>query len=218
MSKKTIRLTESDLKKYISKVVSEQTSAPVGGGSNSQQKGMGLKRGINTDLLNPLVGKVASLFRDVNKSQLAAKIKITEAKPLNDSVIRIKGDDLSMVNQTTGEMNKSFGKIEVYLMCKQKELYAFEMDPSTGKSHGAIGAGKVQKNKPSVVVYCPSLKKILMNSLGCIDAVTNTKSDFTSVDGAPDQTGTSTLSEGKKKVVRLTESELKRYISKIISK
>jgi hypothetical protein len=39
MSKKTIRLTESDLKKYISKVVSEQNIQPQS--NTNQQKGLG---------------------------------------------------------------------------------------------------------------------------------------------------------------------------------
>jgi len=39
MSKKIVRLTESDLKQYINKVVSEQTVQPQSG--TTQQKGMG---------------------------------------------------------------------------------------------------------------------------------------------------------------------------------
>jgi hypothetical protein len=36
--------------------------------------------------------------------------------------------------------------------------------------------------------------------------------------GKPDQTGAGSLAEGKKKVIRLTESEIKQYVNKLMSK
>jgi hypothetical protein len=58
MSKKVIRLTESELKRYINKVVSEQT-APTGGGSNFNQepKKVPVVGGTPAEKLKELVGK-----------------------------------------------------------------------------------------------------------------------------------------------------------------
>jgi hypothetical protein len=60
MSKKVIRLTESELKRYINKVVSEQASpAPTGGGPNFQQSTpkVPVVGGTAAEKLKELVGK-----------------------------------------------------------------------------------------------------------------------------------------------------------------
>jgi hypothetical protein len=70
MSKKVIRLTESELKRYINKVVSEQASpAPTGGGPNFQQSTpkVPIVGGTPAEKLKELVGK-AVLCRATDNS------------------------------------------------------------------------------------------------------------------------------------------------------
>ena len=60
MSKKVIRLTETELKRYIKKVVSEQAApAPTGGGPNFQQSTpkVPVVGGTAAEKLKELVGK-----------------------------------------------------------------------------------------------------------------------------------------------------------------
>ena len=208
MNKKTIRLNESDLKKYINKVVSEQNVQP----NTNKQHGLGAilddkkARGININMCNNLKGKNVSLFYDSAKTKLIATIQVTEAGPFkwkeygNDNFIMVKGTNIKEIGGSTGKPidSDSIGKYMIVLGCNQKELnLAFRTN-----------------NKPTITVYCPQLKEYLTKALNCI----NFKPDFTSADGAPNQTGNANLSESKKKVIRLTESDLKRFINEMISK
>lgn len=90
MSKKVIRLTESELKRYINKVVSEQVApAPTGGGPNFQQSTPKVPVTGGTPELMQLKGKAVLLSSDEGQGSWSCVISSAAQFPDNTIYINV---------------------------------------------------------------------------------------------------------------------------------
>jgi hypothetical protein len=162
MKKNIIRLTEAELKQYISKVVAEQT-APAAEAVNveaEKQKMTGLRAKV--------VGKNVQLYLDLAKTKKTHIVNIATAG-FSSSVTGVyyfTTKDLSFVTSTGGqaEPGDNMGSI-TYLRfdCKEPEVLL---------AHG-------EGNKILGRVFCPPFTELVNESVAC--ATINRTPDFASV-------------------------------------
>jgi hypothetical protein len=204
MSKKIIRLTESDIKKHIKNIVSEQDITA-------------------SDIFNPIslgtkLGTKISNYMKPNQSTSG----VNHTNSFGDPSIEGKINQFTVV--LIKQMNYHF--VQETSMHGDKVVLAKKLKYGGNMMIFVTDSGDISWN------YTPQLYKGQTNQdeftqrgkLGNVKnwnkaMITNLENGVEShvkVQGNPNQTGTQNLSENKK-VVRLTESELKRYIQKIIS-
>jgi hypothetical protein len=146
MSKKVIRLTESELKRMIKNIISEQ---PVPGAAAPAQ-------GIKKEVLSQIRNQNADLFADAGKATRLGRYKIMQigtsqdGKPNNMIMLEVK--NLNEISNTGGEQYgakdpKSIKSIQ--MSCDGLYLYAQTND------------GKGMR------VYCPGLEAKLKEALNC---------------------------------------------------
>lgn len=163
MSKKVIRLTESELKRMIKSIISEQSVTPGAAAAPAQ--------GIKKDVLNLIRNQNADLFSDEAKTTRLGRYKImqigTSADGKPNSMIMLDVKNLNELSNTGGEQYgakdpKSVKSIQI--SCDGLYLYAQTND------------GKGMR------VYCPGLEAKLKEALNC--QMIDRNQGFTSTGGS----------------------------------
>jgi hypothetical protein len=159
MSKKVIRLTESELKRMIKNIISEQ---PVPGTAPVQ--------GIKKELLTGLRGKNAAIFADAGKTNGLGVYRIvsvgtsTDAKGDNGIYINVTNlNDISGSGNPTGRQADPKGIKTLQISCDAQYLYA------------------MTNGNNSMRVYCPQLEAKLIEALNC--PAVNRNVDFSQAGG-----------------------------------
>lgn len=149
MSKKVIRLTESELKRMIKNIISEQ---PVPGAAAAPAQG------IKKDVLNSKVrNQNADLFADAAKTQQLGRYKIvslgTSADGKPNSMIMLTVANLQELTNTGGDAYGGYKDPEsiksIQISCDHMSLYA------------------TKNNGKTMEVYCPGLLAVLKDALNC---------------------------------------------------
>jgi hypothetical protein len=147
MSKKVIRLTESELKRMIKNIISEQ---PVPGAAAPPQ-------GIKKEVISQIRNQNADLFADAAKTKLLGRYKIMQIGTSQDgkpnSMIMLDVKNLSELTNTGGAAYGGYTEPtsikSIQISCDNMELYA------------TTNAGK------SMTVFCPGLLAKLKEALNC---------------------------------------------------
>ncbi len=151
MSKKVIRLTESELKRMIKSIISEQSVTPAAPGTAAPEQG------IKKEVLNQIRNQNADIFADAAKTQLLGRYKImrighsADGKP--NSMIMLDVTNLQDLTNTGGVAYGGYKEPtdikNIQISCDSMYLYAI------------TNAGK------SMTVYCPGLLAKLKEALNC---------------------------------------------------
>jgi hypothetical protein len=148
MKKNVIRLTESELKNYIRKVISEQT-APAAQSSFKKPDPVGL---IKTEL----VGKNVQLFLDAGKSQKYTLVRI-DGSQLENNGIWLNVKDLTYVDDNLQDIK---------LNTVQKKVFALGFSCATRDAMVAH-VEDYRLNQSRVTVFSPQLQEKLTTIMGC---------------------------------------------------
>jgi hypothetical protein len=151
MKKNVIRLTESELKNYIRKVISEQT-APA-----AQPP---VKKSNPVDLVKTeLVGKNVQLFLDAGKSQKYTVVRINSSSLLTDNsgAIRLGVTDLTYVDDNLQN---------IALNATAKKVWA--LDFTCGKRDSLVcHLEDWRLSQSKITVFGPQLQEKLTTIMGC---------------------------------------------------
>jgi hypothetical protein len=142
MKKNVIRLTETELKNYIRKVISEQTEQP--------------KVDINK-VKSELVGKSVQLFLDAGVTQKSTVVQIKDAMVLSNGALTLSVQDLSFVNDYGKELPISAGKKKttaINFSCGRRDLLTRTMVDSEGKPAGGAVYNKSFQTKLTELMGC----------------------------------------------------------------
>jgi hypothetical protein len=151
MSKKVIRLTESELKRMIKSIISEQSVTPAAPGTAAPAQG------IKKEVLSQIRNQNADLFADAAKTKLLGRYKIMQigrsADDKPNSMIMLDVKNLSELTNTGGAAYGGYTEPtsikSIQISCDNMELYA------------TTNAGK------SMTVFCPGLLAKLKEALNC---------------------------------------------------
>lgn len=148
MSKKVIRLTESELKRMIKNIISEQPVTPGAAAAPAQ--------GIKKEVLTGLSGKNADIFADAAKATLLGRYRImkvgTSVGSDKDPMIYLDVTNLTDISNTgnpTGRQPDAKGIKAISISCDSPYLYA------------------VQNGGGGAIVHCPQLLAKLKEALNC---------------------------------------------------
>lgn len=148
MKKNVIRLTEAELKQYISKVVKEQTADPAAAGEANKAKVAALTQSF--------VGKNIQLYLDTQKTKKSHIVSVTNigASTTNAGVFFFYVKDLAFVTSTGGAMNPqdNMGPIE-----------NLRFDCTAPMVLVAMGAG----GKGLGQVFCPPFTELVRSTADC---------------------------------------------------
>lgn len=148
MKKNVIRLTEAELKQYISKVVKEQTADPAAAGESNKEKVAALTQAF--------VGKNIQLYLDYQKTKKSHIVSVTNigASSTNVGVFFFYVKDLAFVTSTGGAMNPqdNMGPIE-----------NLRFDCTAPMVLVAMGAG----GKGLGQVFCPPFTELVRSTAAC---------------------------------------------------
>jgi hypothetical protein len=176
MSKKIIRLTESNLKNYIKKIVAEQvanTPAPApaskpGVAPTTPSKPPSVGQAIDA----AVKGKNVQMYRDAQKQTKAGlyRIQKTDSIATDGKIIWLEVLDLDTININTGDANhvedpKKIINI-IQWKCGDSVFYC-------SSSEGYMG----------VKLYNPELAAALSTAMNCNQFKVNPKPDFASNGG-----------------------------------
>ena len=148
MKKNVIRLTESELKNYIRKVISEQT-APAAQPSVKKVDPVGL---IKTEL----VGKNVQLFLDAGKSQKYTIVRI-DGSQIESGGIWLNVKDLTYVDDNLQDIR---------LNTQQKKVFALGFSCASRDAMVAH-VEDYRLNQSRVTVFGPQLQEKLTTIMGC---------------------------------------------------
>jgi hypothetical protein len=128
MKKNVIRLTESELKNYIRKVVNEQTAQ----GSNPIE-----------DIKKRLLTKNVNLFADKGESKPMTMVRIDDAV-LNGQMLSLTVTDLNFVDDYGNEKAKKGTKVtQVVFTCRRPDyLNVSLMDTASKTKSGGVAFSK----------------------------------------------------------------------------
>jgi len=166
MSKKVIRLTESELKRMIKNIISEQ---PVPGAAAATTPAQGIKK----DVLNSKVrNQNATFYADAAKTRELGTYKIvnlgTSADGKPNSMIMLDVANLEELTNTGGAAYGGYKDPEsiksIQISCDYMSLYA------------------TKNNGKTMDVFCPGLLAILKDALNC--KMINRDKGFTSTGGS----------------------------------
>jgi hypothetical protein len=149
MKKNVIRLTESELKQYIGKVVAEQTAPGAVNVEAEKQKANAVRASV--------AGKNVQLYLDPSKTKKSHIVNVVGVgfSQNQPGVYWVTVKDLSFVTDTGGQMDPQDGTTPITHLrfdCTQPdELYA----------QGASGGKNVG------VVYCPPFTEMLKQGFAC---------------------------------------------------
>ena len=148
MKKNVIRLTEAELKQYISKVVKEQTADPAAAGESNKEKVVALSQAF--------VGKNIQLYLDTQKTKKShiVKVKSIGVSADNTGAFFFYVDDLAFVTSTGGAMNPTdnMGKIEILRFdCKAPMVLVAMMGSGSGLGQ----------------VFCPPFSELVRSTAAC---------------------------------------------------
>jgi hypothetical protein len=149
MKKNVIRLTESELKRYIGKVVAEQTANP------SVPNPEEIK--VKSDALRQaLAGKNVQLYLDPAKTKKSHIVNITGAGASTKivGVYYFPVKDLSFVTDTGGAADPQDG---------MEQIVHLRFDCTTPDEITTMGQG----GKTLGVVYCPPFSEIAKKAAAC---------------------------------------------------
>lgn len=162
MSKKVIRLTESELKRMIKNIISEQPVTPGAAAAPAQ--------GIKKEVLAGLSGKNADIFADAGKATQLGRYRImrvgTSMGDDKDPGIYLDVKNLTDISNTgnpTGRQPDPKGIKAISISCDSPYLYA------TFNSGGGTR------------VHCPQLEAKLKEALNCPNI--NRNADFAQAGG-----------------------------------
>lgn len=93
MKKNIVRITESELKQYIKKVISEQTSSSE-----------------DMSSMNELIGKKVQLYYDMAQKQMGHVVKITKVTKSGE-YFKFDVEDLSVINDMGGQQSTQKGPV-----------------------------------------------------------------------------------------------------------
>ena len=162
MSKKVIRLTESELKRMIKNIISEQ---PVNPGAAAPAQG------IKKEVLAGIKGKNADIFADPNKQTGLGRYRIMSVGTTSSVNGKNPGfflevmnlNDISNSGEPTGRPLDPKGIKSIYISCDAPYLY--------GQFNSGGGAR----------VHCPQLEAKLKEALNCQNI--NRNADFAQAGG-----------------------------------
>jgi hypothetical protein len=144
MKKNVIRLTESELKNYIRKVISEQT-APSTVDINKVKA--------------ELVGKSVQLFLDAGLSQKSTMVQIKDATVLSDGKLALYVLDLSFVTDYGKEIAVTQGKKKttaIYFSCEKRDLLTRALVDEKNANTSGVVYNKSLQTKLTELVGCPA--------------------------------------------------------------
>lgn len=105
MKKNVIRITESELRQYIKKVISEQTSSSE-----------------DMSSMNELIGKKVQLYHDMAQKQMGHVVKITKVTKSGE-YFTFDVQDLSALNDMGGERSTEKGPVTRFsFRCKMANV------------------------------------------------------------------------------------------------
>lgn len=144
MKKNVIRLTESELKNYIRKVISEQTAQPT----------------VDINKVKAeLVGKSVQLFLDAGVTQKSTMVQIKDASVLANGALSLSVLDLSFVNDYGKELPLREGKKKtttINFSCQRRDLLTRTMVDSLNKPEGGAVYNKSFQAKLTELMGCPA--------------------------------------------------------------
>jgi hypothetical protein len=148
MKKNVIRLTEAELKQYISKVVKEQTADPAASGEANKQKAAQLSKAF--------VGKNVQLYLDMGKTQKSHIVSVENigASTSKVGVFFFYVKDLAFVTSTGGAATPegTMGAIQM-----------LRFDCTSPDGLVAMGEG----GKGLGIQYCPPFTELAKTTAGC---------------------------------------------------
>lgn len=157
MKKNVIRITESELKNYIRKIVSEQT-VPVPPKVDVNQ------------IKSELSGKNVQLFTDAGKSQKYTVVNILQNITLGQSGVMLYVNDLTFVDD-----NRQYKKLEP----GQNKVWRLDFACGT-RDKLTAHLEDFRGSQSKVIVYSPQLQEKLTGLMGC-PATLNRNVDLASV-------------------------------------
>ena len=148
MKKNVIRLTEAELKQYISKVVKEQTADPAAAAAANKEKVAALTQS--------LVGQRPQLYLDYGKTKKSHVVSITNigSSTTNAGVFFFYVKDLAFVTSTGGAMNPQDN---------MDPIENLRFDCTSPNMLTAMGAGA----KGLGAVFCPPMTELVKKAAGC---------------------------------------------------
>jgi hypothetical protein len=159
MKKRVIRLTESELKRYINKVVSEQminkSQPTVDPTKTSVKLGDTTK---NTDPWGKIYGVNAQMFLDANKTQKGPIVKVAKVVIKNNNQeVTLYVQDLSKMNTSLGTFrdDKDKGYVRMAFECGDSDFYA-QGEPNSNVR--GVLYNDMLVNAVSTALYCDRLK------------------------------------------------------------
>ena len=176
MKKRVIRLTESELKRYINKVVSEQminkSTPSVDPTKTSVKLGDTTKK---TNVWAEINGVNAKMYYDPQRTQVAMILNIIKPTSINTDGkgVDLGVKDLRFVNTSNGyDTSRSEDSkkkiVELRTTCGDSIFYAFPED----------------NYAPFVKLYCPELTAAVSKALNCNQFKVNTTPTFSSNGGS----------------------------------
>jgi hypothetical protein len=144
MKKNVIRLTESELKNYIRKVISEQTAQPT----------------VDLNKIKAeIVGKSVQLFLDAASTQKSTMVQIKDASVLSTGALSLSVLDLSFVTDYGKEIAVGPGKTKtttINFSCQRRDLLTRSMVDSENKPEGGVVYNKSFQTKLTELMGCPA--------------------------------------------------------------
>lgn len=143
MKKNVIRLTESELKNYIRKVISEQTAQPI----------------VDINKVKAeLVGKSVQLFLDAGLTQKSTMVQIKDAS-VSGNALDLNVMDLSFVSDYGKEFAVGAGKkktTSLRFQCDKRDVLIRYLVDSENKTSSGIVYNKSLQTKLTELVGCPA--------------------------------------------------------------
>ena len=173
MKKNVIRITESELKNYIRKIVSEQTQPKV---DVNKAKA----------IMAELVGENVQLYLDHNNTQKGKMVRIDNITPYSDysAIEEIKVTDWSIMDGNDQPIKMQQGQTKLYSMsfdCDGKGFWA-----KVGTETANVGAGEPSKfTWTSMSVSNKKLEDKFKELMGCAAPADRTAKTYAS---APQRT------------------------------
>lgn len=168
MKKNIIRLTEAQLKQYISKVIAEQ-AVPAAAAAAATPPATGNQFAtINQALVTAVKGKNIQLYGDAGKTKKGHLVQVVSINMNQEGRVAMQVKDLAFVSQSGAKIAPADNSAELgYLIfdCKYPEYLA--------------GYGVDRKSLSPF--YCPSVTQLLDKTAGC-QKVSHT-ADFASTGG-----------------------------------
>jgi hypothetical protein len=158
MKKNVIRLTESELKQYISKVIAEQSAAPTAEKESVEK---------TNSLMKAVGGKNVQLYLDSAKTKKSHLVNITQVgfSKTNPGLYWLYTKDLSYVTSTGAQATPT----DLSPVAPIKYL---RFDCTEPGQFGIMGDG----GKNLGVAFCPPLSELVKQTVGC--QTVNLKADF----------------------------------------